>query len=63
MSQRSIDLVTLASNRADAYSITGTPSGIGWGRKPKLTMHDGDEFVVEVLPQIGSLHNVMKEEK
>lgn len=44
-------------------SITGTPSGIGWARKPKLTLHDGDEFVVEILPHIGSLHNVMKEEK
>ncbi|KAJ4422279.1 hypothetical protein N0V82_003034 [Gnomoniopsis sp. IMI 355080] len=43
--------------------ITGTPSGIGWARKPKLTLHDGDEFVVEILPHIGSLHNVMEEEK
>ncbi|KAF3767371.1 hypothetical protein M406DRAFT_355551 [Cryphonectria parasitica EP155] len=43
--------------------ITGTPAGIGWGRNPKLTLHGGDEFVVEILPHIGSLHNVMEEEK
>ncbi|CAN8102976.1 unnamed protein product [Discula destructiva] len=43
--------------------ITGTPSGIGWGRTPKITLHDGDEFVVEILPHIGSLYNVMEEEK
>lgn len=48
---------------ANVYSITGTPSGIGWGRKPKVTMHGGDEFVVEILPHIGSLYNVMEEEK
>lgn len=43
--------------------ITGTPAGIGWGRNPKLTLHGGDEFVVEILPHIGSLVNVMEEEK
>lgn len=44
-------------------SITGTPAGIGWGRNPKLTLHGGDEFVVEILPKIGSLHNVLEDEK
>lgn len=44
-------------------SITGTPAGIGWGRTPKLTLHRGDEFVVEILPHIGSLVNVMEEEE
>lgn len=43
--------------------ITGTPAGIGWGRKPKLTLHGGDEFAVEILPHIGSLYNVMEDEK
>lgn len=44
-------------------SITGTPAGIGWGRNPKLTLHGGDEFVVEILPHIGSLYNVLEDEK
>ncbi|KAL1876512.1 hypothetical protein Daus18300_002756 [Diaporthe australafricana] len=43
--------------------ITGTPAGIGWGRNPKLTLHGGDEFVVELLPHIGSLVNVLEDEK
>lgn len=43
--------------------ITGTPAGIGWGRNPKLTLHGGDEFVVEILPHIGSLYNVLEDEK
>lgn len=43
--------------------ITGTPAGIGWGRNPKITLHGGDEFVVEILPHIGSLYNVLEDEK
>lgn len=43
--------------------ITGTPAGIGWGREPRELLHDGDEFVVEILPHIGSLYNVMENEK
>ncbi|ROW13247.1 hypothetical protein VPNG_04824 [Cytospora leucostoma] len=49
--------------RPGTVIITGTPGGIGWGRDPKLTLHEGDEFVVEILPHIGSLHNVFVEEK
>lgn len=51
------------SIKANFFSITGTPSGIGWARKPRLTLHGGDEFVVEILPHIGSLYNVMEDEK
>lgn len=43
--------------------ITGTPSGIGAMRNPKAFLHEGDEFVVEILPHIGSLYNVMENEK
>ncbi len=43
--------------------ITGTPSGIGAMRNPKEYLHEGDEFVVEILPHIGSLYNVMENEK
>ena len=43
--------------------ITGTPAGIGMSRNPKEYLHDGDEFVVEILPHIGSLYNVMENEK
>ncbi|KAJ4415121.1 hypothetical protein N0V85_002855 [Neurospora sp. IMI 360204] len=41
--------------------ITGTPAGVGFARKEML--RDGDEFVVEILPHIGSLYNVMKNEQ
>jgi len=43
--------------------ITGTPSGIGAMRSPKEYLHEGDEFVVEILPHIGSLYNVMQDER
>ncbi|KAK1780122.1 hypothetical protein QBC45DRAFT_409761 [Copromyces sp. CBS 386.78] len=43
--------------------ITGTPAGVGFARNPKEYLHDGDEFVVEILPHIGSLYNVLKNEQ
>ena len=43
--------------------ITGTPAGVGFAKKPSEVLHDGDEFVVEILPHIGSLYNVMKNEE
>ncbi|KAJ4300242.1 hypothetical protein N0V88_002914 [Collariella sp. IMI 366227] len=43
--------------------ITGTPAGVGFARKPQEMLRDGDEFVVEIQPHIGSLYNVMKNEE
>ncbi|KAK4033412.1 hypothetical protein C8A01DRAFT_50003 [Parachaetomium inaequale] len=43
--------------------ITGTPAGVGFAHKPQEVLHDGDEFVVEIQPHIGSLYNVMQNEK
>ncbi|KAK3380136.1 hypothetical protein B0T24DRAFT_675853 [Lasiosphaeria ovina] len=43
--------------------ITGTPAGVGMAKNPKELLHEGDEFVVEILPHIGSLYNVMENEK
>ncbi|KAK4099638.1 hypothetical protein N658DRAFT_498119 [Parathielavia hyrcaniae] len=43
--------------------ITGTPAGVGFAKKPQELLQDGDEFVVEILPHIGSLYNVMQNEK
>jgi len=48
---------------AGTVIITGTPSGIGMMRNPKEYLHEGDEFVVEILPHIGSLYNVFENEK
>lgn len=41
--------------------LTGTPAGVGMARGEYL--HDGDEFVVEITPHIGSLVNVFRAEK
>lgn len=50
--------------QAGTVIITGTPAGVGFAKKPnKEVLHDGDEFVVEILPHIGSLYNVMKNEE
>ncbi|RGP70114.1 fumarylacetoacetate hydrolase family [Fusarium sporotrichioides] len=42
--------------------LTGTPAGVGVGRKPKVTISDGDEFSVEILPHIGTLVSTFKNE-
>ncbi|TDZ10320.1 Fumarylacetoacetate hydrolase domain-containing protein 2 [Colletotrichum sidae] len=47
---------------AGTVIITGTPAGVGLGRKPKVTLKDGDEFKVEILPHIGTLVNVFQNE-
>lgn len=43
--------------------ITGTPAGVGIVRKPKVTLKEGDEFAVEILPYIGTLINIFENEK
>lgn len=42
--------------------ITGTPAGVGVGKKPKLTVKHDDEFRVEVLPHVGTLINRFENE-
>lgn len=48
---------------AGTLIITGTPGGVGFVRKPKETIQDGDEFAVEILPHIGTLVNVFRNEQ
>ncbi|KAJ0154045.1 Fumarylacetoacetate hydrolase domain-containing protein 2 [Colletotrichum tanaceti] len=48
---------------AGTVIITGTPAGVGLGRKPKVTLKHGDEFRVEILPHIGTLVNVFENEQ
>ncbi|CAJ2502083.1 Uu.00g049360.m01.CDS01 [Anthostomella pinea] len=43
--------------------LTGTPAGVGFGKKPPAYLHDGDEFVVELTPHVGSLYSVFEKEK
>ncbi|KIV93338.1 hypothetical protein PV10_04556 [Exophiala mesophila] len=49
--------------RPGTVIVTGTPAGVGVGRKPKVTLKEGDEFAVEILPHIGTLVNVFENEK
>ncbi|KIW21125.1 hypothetical protein PV08_01705 [Exophiala spinifera] len=48
---------------AGTVIITGTPAGVGVGKKPKVTIKAGDEFHVEILPHIGTLVNVFENEE
>jgi acylpyruvate hydrolase len=41
--------------------VSGTPSGIGWARQPKLLMKAGDVCEVTV-EEIGTLRNVISDE-
>ena len=43
--------------------LTGTPAGVGFGYDPKEYLRDGDEFAVEVSGGVGTLFNVVKDEK
>lgn len=43
--------------------LTGTPAGVGFARNPKEMLRDGNEFCVEIMPYIGSLFSVMKNEQ
>ncbi|WWC90324.1 uncharacterized protein L201_005257 [Kwoniella dendrophila CBS 6074] len=43
--------------------ITGTPAGVGWTAKPRITLKDGDEFRVFVSHGVGTLINKIVEEK
>jgi 2-keto-4-pentenoate hydratase/2-oxohepta-3-ene-1,7-dioic acid hydratase in catechol pathway len=36
--------------------FTGTPSGIGWAREPKILLRPGDELVT-TIQTIGSMRN------
>jgi 2-keto-4-pentenoate hydratase/2-oxohepta-3-ene-1,7-dioic acid hydratase in catechol pathway len=40
---------------------TGTPSGVGWYREPRVLLNDGDEVVIEI-ERVGRLVNVCREE-
>lgn len=40
-----------------------TPAGVGWSAKPRVTLHDGDEFRVFVSHGVGTLINKIEEEK
>jgi len=48
---------------AGTVIITGTPAGVGIVRKPKVTIKEGDEFHVEILPYIGTLVSVFENER
>lgn len=48
--------------RPGTLIITGTPAGVGMVREPKVTLKQGDEFQVEILPHIGTLINVFENE-
>ncbi|KAF5023966.1 hypothetical protein F66182_3970 [Fusarium sp. NRRL 66182] len=48
---------------AGTVIITGTPAGVGIGRKPKDALRHGDEYAVEILPHIGTLTNIFENEK
>ena len=40
---------------------TGTPSGVGWYREPRILLKDGDEVVVDI-ERVGRLVNICREE-
>ncbi|OTA69525.1 hypothetical protein K449DRAFT_384476 [Hypoxylon sp. EC38] len=47
---------------AGTIILTGTPAGVGFGKKPPAYLHDKDNFVVELLPHVGSLYSVFEAE-
>uniref|UniRef100_A0A8H7K295 Fumarylacetoacetase-like C-terminal domain-containing protein n=1 Tax=Bionectria ochroleuca TaxID=29856 RepID=A0A8H7K295_BIOOC len=47
---------------AGTVIITGTPAGVGAGKNPKVTLKQGDTYLVELQPFIGTLVNVFENE-
>jgi 2-keto-4-pentenoate hydratase/2-oxohepta-3-ene-1,7-dioic acid hydratase in catechol pathway len=43
--------------------ITGTPAGVGMVRRPQVTLKENDVFFVEILPYVGTLVNIFKNEQ
>jgi len=63
------DVVTLISILSAAITleagdviVTGTPSGIGWARQPRLIMRAGDVCEVSISG-IGTLRNTIEDER
>ena len=48
---------------AGTVIITGTPAGVGAGKKPPQYLNSGDEFSVEVTPHIGTLTTIYQNEE
>lgn len=48
---------------AGTVILSGTPAGVGFGKKPPVYLHEGDEYVVELTPHVGSLYSVFENEK
>lgn len=48
---------------AGTIILTGTPAGVGAGKKPQEFLRDGDEFAVEIQPHIGTLVTKFEAEK
>jgi acylpyruvate hydrolase len=42
--------------------LTGTPSGVGYRREPKVLLRDGDRVVVEI-ERVGRLENPVVAER
>ena len=66
--QMVFDVATLISTISEAITleagdviVSGTPSGIGWARSPRLLMKAGDVCEVSV-EKIGTLRNVIEDE-
>lgn len=62
------DVATLISVMSEAMTlepgdviVTGTPSGVGWARRPRLLMHEGDVCEVSI-EGLGTLHNPVVDE-
>lgn len=62
------DVATIISTLSEAITLqagdiifTGTPAGVGLGRKPPLWLKDGDQVEVEI-ERIGLLHNTIVKE-
>jgi 2-keto-4-pentenoate hydratase/2-oxohepta-3-ene-1,7-dioic acid hydratase in catechol pathway len=59
----SLTSAPILTNATDRRMRSQTPAGIGWFFSPKETLHDGDQFTVEISGGLGSLINLVEFEK
>ena len=48
---------------AGTVIVTGTPAGVGAGKKPPQYLKSGDEFSVVISPHIGTLTTIYQNEE
>ena len=57
-----LEQIPIGASQDQVLLVMGTPSGVGWARKPPIFMKDGDVCEIDI-EKVGVLRNPIKDEK